>query len=279
MRELKVTVLIENTVNSPGLLAEHGLSFYIQKDGHKYIFDTGQGFVLKHNLRQLGVDLGKVSSVILSHGHYDHTGGVGALLQVNPKLIFRGHPNLLKEKFKVQGKEFKEIGMPKESKDKLSGNIVFNTDSMEIEDGIYLTGELPLGQMKNREGKFKIWDDGYVEDTFREEQALYIKTPHGVVVFSGCSHNGIVETLQYIKNKTGEKIHTVLGGFHLIGSNDEEIQSTVEQIEKLEVNYLGLCHCTGLKAYCYFKNRFKERLFHCSTGINVNLLNLLMTGP
>ncbi len=274
MRELIVTVLIENTVNSKGLLAEHGLSFYIQKDGKNFIFDTGQGLGLRNNCRQMRVDLENVSSVILSHGHYDHTGGVGTLLDINPNLTFRSHPDVLNKKYKVQGKEYIEIGMPEEIKNKLSGNIVLNRETTEIEDFIYLSGELPQGHFKNQEGIFKIWNDGYVEDTFRDEQALYIKTPKGLVVFSGCSHNRIIETLQYIKGITGEKIYVLMGGLHLNGLEDEELIKIVGEMEELEVDSFLLCHCTGLKAFCSFKNKFKEKVFPCSVGTKINLLSL-----
>lgn len=272
MKELMVTVLIENTVNSKGLLAEHGLSFNIQSDGQNFIFDTGQGLGLKHNCQQLGVDPGNVSSVILSHGHYDHTGGVGTLLEANPTLTFRGHPDLLNKKYKVQGKEFIEIGIPDEFKNQIYGNMVSNTETTEIEDGIYLSGELPPGCFKNQKGIFKIWKDGYVEDTFRDEQALYIKTPHGLVVFSGCSHNKITGTLQHIKRITGERIYALIGGLHLNGLDEEEIKKIAGEMEELDVDSLGLCHCTGLKAFCFFKQKFKEKVFPCPVGTEMHLL-------
>ncbi|UNC92378.1 MBL fold metallo-hydrolase [Candidatus Contubernalis alkaliaceticus] len=274
MRELIVRVLIENTVTSKGLLAEHGLSFYIRKDSQSFIFDSGQGLGLKNNIRQLGLNLRNVSSVILSHGHYDHTGGVGVLLEANPNLTFRGHLDLLNKKYKVQGNEFIEIGIPHEIKNQISENIIFNTETVEIEDCIFLSGELPYGIFKNQEGIFKIWNDEYVEDTFRDEQVLYIKTPQGLVVFSGCSHNSITLTLQHIKRITGEKIYAVMGGFHLNGLKDEEIIKIVREMEKLEVEFFGLCHCTGLKAFCLFKQKFKEKVFACPVGTEINLLTL-----
>lgn len=271
MRELKVTVLIDNMVNSRGLMAEHGLSFYIQKDSKKFIFDTGQGLGLTHNCRQLGVDLDKVTSVVLSHGHYDHTGGIEALLQMNPELTFRGHPDVLKRKYKEQNEEFIEIGMPEEVKGKLSENIIFNHHIEEIEEDIFLTGELPPSQPGDRPGSFKVWDNGYTQDTFRDEQALYIKTPRGLVVFSGCSHNGIMETLHHIKKISGEKIYTVMGGFHLEKLGKQEITKIAGEMQQMKIDFLGLCHCTGINAFCYFKQKFKEQVFYCPTGAQIYL--------
>ncbi len=265
--ELTITTLVENMVKDRNLLAEHGLSFLIQVNNNNFIFDTGQGMCIDHNVSLLNISLKTISSVIISHGHYDHTGGLMRLIDKKIPLTIRTHQEVFNKKFILTRNNYKEIGMPTAIKDSLHNNIklILNKEPVEIEKNIFLTGEIPA--FEKNDGFFTFNNQNeYVPDSFRDEQALFIKTHKGLVVILGCAHTGIINTLEYIKSITNETIYAVLGGTHLIEADDQELKKTVEKLEKLKISNIGVCHCTGIDSYTYLKNKLPHKVFYCYTG-------------
>ena len=273
--ELKITTLVENTVKDRSLLGEHGLSFHIQADNKSIIFDTGQGMSLHHNASLLNINLNDISSIVLSHGHYDHTGGLKRLIDRDipgsipgkMPLTIRAHQGVFMEKYKKSNNHYKEIGMPASIKDSLHSSIkiILNKEPVEIEKNIYLTGEIP--EVKKNDGFYTLNNQNeYIPDSFRDEQALFIKTPKGLVVILGCAHTGIINTLEHIKSLTDDNIYAVLGGTHLLNAREQELIETVEKIKELNINTIGLCHCTGIDSYAYLKSKLPHRVYYTCTG-------------
>ncbi|RQD77897.1 MAG: MBL fold metallo-hydrolase [Candidatus Syntrophonatronum acetioxidans] len=275
MNNLTVNFLVENLVKTPGYLGEHGLSLHLNFEGKSYIFDTGQGKCLMPNLKNMGMSLEKLSGVILSHGHYDHTGGMKSLLKEIPSLPVMAHPEVLEKKYKKGKEGYEYIGIEGNTKE-FTGRIkwVFNREPVEIDKNIFLTGEIPPGKEESERGFYIKDKENYHPDTFREEQALFIKTRAGVVAITGCAHKGVINTLDYIHHLAGEVPAALLGGTHLINAGEEVLENLVNGIMERDIKYLGVCHCTGLESFCYLKRKLPGRVFYQETGSFFDLSRL-----
>jgi len=260
IKNLTITQLVENTVLSPELLAEHGNSFLIEADGYYLLFDTGQGLTIRHNIEQLAVPVKSIESIVLSHGHYDHMGGLEEALDMTGPVDIYLHPEALGSKFNRNGRN---IGVPLVDESKirsLSKDIIFTRKPTKIIDGVYITGEIPR--------KYKIEDTGgpfYTDrklnqcDPLVDDQALYIETEQGLVVLLGCGHSGVINTLEYIKTLSNNKpVRAVIGGMHLLHAEAERLSFTCEALKQLSIPYIAANHCTGINAICDFKNHLPE---------------------
>ncbi len=267
MRHLEILTLVENTVNSPELMAEHGLSYLIKIDNEKFLFDTGQGYVLLNNAQKLEVKFNELNAVILSHGHYDHVGGLEDVLKKVDRMDVYTHPDAFVPKYSIRNDEERSTGMPK-SKDEyqeLGAVFHFNRDKRKLNKYLMLTGEIPRNNDFETVSKsFYIKKNGeLLNDDIIDDQALIIKTQKGLVVVLGCAHSGVVNTLEYVSEITGEKnIYAVLGGTHLKGAGDKRIDETISIFKKFNVKHIAVSHCTGFKAaaklYSVFGENFKQ---------------------
>lgn len=263
----RVTVLVENTASRRQLLGEHGVSYFIETDSYQILFDTGQGLTLHHNAKHLGISLKTLNAVALSHGHYDHAGGlIGVLETSHPQKLFL-HPAALQPKFSTRG----EIGFPIQDQAIFSQKIeqlVWTETLTEIIPGLYLTGSIPrLHPLEDTGDNF--WhDSSYSQvDLLLDDQALFLDTAKGIVVILGCAHAGVMNTLNYIAQLTGtEKFYAVIGGMHLLNANYERLQATAETFKKYDVQLLGANHCTGIPALTFFWHHFPEKCISCNAG-------------
>jgi len=268
--QLRITFVAENTAGARGLLAEHGLALWIEADGRNILFDTGQGLVLTANAEALGIDLGKTDAVVLSHGHYDHTGGIEHVLGGRPVVYV--HPRAFDAKFgRRDDGEACDIGSPVRSIDQIRpsvSDVVLTTDPTKLADGIWVSGEIPRSNdFEDTGGPFFLDESCTKPDPLIDDQALYIECGQGVVVVMGCAHAGLVNTLDYVSELTdGRGIHAVCGGFHLVGASDERIARSLEALTRHDVQRIGPAHCTGRKAMMRLWERFPNRCEECMTG-------------
>ena len=266
----RITVLCENTASQKGLLAEHGLAFWIEHNGRNILFDTGQGYCLKHNAHALNVPLESTEAIVLSHGHFDHTGGlVDALTAANLPPVFL-HPMALTPRYVCRDGERREIGMPQPAEELLSDRVrlVMTKKPTEVFPGIFATGTVPrFTDYEDSGGPFFFDRDCSEPDTFPDDQALYYETSAGTVVVLGCAHAGIVNTLQYIRNLTDNvPIYAVLGGTHLVAASEERIDKTIAFLQELQVQRLHPAHCTGFVAMAQLWQAFPDRYAPCPVG-------------
>jgi 7,8-dihydropterin-6-yl-methyl-4-(beta-D-ribofuranosyl)aminobenzene 5'-phosphate synthase len=277
MEDGRIAVLADDRVPARGLLGEHGLAFWIEIRGRRLLFDTGQGMVLAHNAGRLGVRLESVDAVVLSHGHYDHTGGLGHVLEVAPRAELYAHPAALESKYsRADSGECREVGMPLAVRRAIDARPDWLTPvkrPTEIADGVFVTGEIPRRtEYEDTGGPFFSDRDGRHPDRMPDDQAMFIDSRRSTMVLLGCGHAGVINTLRYVRDLTGHKpIHAVIGGMHLATASCDRIERTVDNLRRLRVERLLPGHCTGTAATSELRNAFPGRCDSCGVGTIVKL--------
>lgn len=234
---MKLTVLCENQAGlngSKNLLAEWGLSLIIETPKAKILFDAGHTGIYWHNAEQLNIDLNKTDYIVLSHHHWDHTGGLQHhRFGSRKKMIL--HPDVTA---KLSSKERRKI--------KTDFDIIPSALPLEFSPGIFFLGQISL---KNsfEEGLYK--GHKMLDDT-----AMAVKTPKGAVVITGCSHSGICNICEQAKRVTRQNIYTVIGGFHISGKDNKVLEETISYFKKERPKYIYPLHCVDHMAQVNFHN-------------------------
>ncbi len=263
MKKLKIKLIVDN-IASGALLGEHGLSTLVEYDNNCILFDTGQGYCLKHNMRQLGINPERITDLVISHGHYDHTGGIGVLLEdpfCRPKIYI--HPAVLEEKYAKESDGPKYIGISEKNKNLLlqeDRNLFSSKTSSKITPLIAATGEIPLKYPEeNLSSRFYCDRSLTKPDLLPDDQAIFIRSAMGIIVILGCCHRGLGNTLEHIKFLSGsDDIFAVIGGTHLRNVNDSRLDFTIDIIRKFGISYFRATHCIGFYAAAYLKHALPD---------------------
>ncbi len=271
MKNIKITVVVENTASMEGLLAEHGLSVWIETPNANILFDTGQGPALPQNAAALKIPLERANAIVLSHGHYDHTGGLPHALERAPKAKVFLHPEAFAPRFSLRDTVMRAINMPYPAEDALKShpkNIVYTSGPMEIAPGVHVTGAIPRhNNYVDTGGHFFLDKIGVRPDPIPDDQALWLDTPAGTVVVFGCAHAGVVNTLEYISEKSGiTEFHSVIGGMHLARASQERLEKTADALDRFHVKQIAAGHCTGANAIEFMARRLPGRMIPCAAG-------------
>jgi 7,8-dihydropterin-6-yl-methyl-4-(beta-D-ribofuranosyl)aminobenzene 5'-phosphate synthase len=258
--ELKLTVLIDNnTLIDRYFLGEPGVSYLIEDEGKKVLFDLGYSDAFITNAQRLSIDLLDVDFVVLSHSHLDHTWGLIPLVRLYTERIFEGQkakkPALVTHPLTLSSRKFgdlSEIGSLL-AEDKLSGYFHLNLSR----EPVYLTERLMfLGEIE-RTNDFetakpigKILESGLEKDDFLfDDSALVYKSPEGLVIITGCSHAGICNIVEYARKVCGDqRVVDIVGGFHLLNPSEEQLQKTIAYMKSLRPALVHACHCTDLSS-------------------------------
>jgi 7,8-dihydropterin-6-yl-methyl-4-(beta-D-ribofuranosyl)aminobenzene 5'-phosphate synthase len=279
---VRLTVLADDSRNPirPELTAKHGLSLYIELHSGKRVMnllmDTGQSAdIVLQNSKILNIDLKKVDSIVLSHGHYDHTGGLlGILKNIDKKVLVLAHPNALEPKLVLKQKHLKKAGIPFQVSEleKSDATLSLKRGPTSLSPGVLVSGEIKRVTAFERVKGFKtIKGRKVVNDRMPDDQALFIMVKgKGLIVVTGCAHAGLINTVKQARRMTRfSKVHAIIGGFHLASASAEIVKATIEELQKTGPKSVMPCHCTGKKTISKFVETFGERCKQLRTGDTV----------
>lgn len=271
---MKISVLMENTASSEKYLCRHGLSFYIETRKHKILFDMGPDGDFLQNAEKMNIDLSQVDIAFLSHGHYDHGGGLKAFLEVNQKAKIHMQKGVFENYFAhdTNPERIRYIGLDKS----LKGNqrLVLHDGDYRIDEELEVfagvTGRICASPAND--SLFVESEGQQILDSFQHEQNLLIHQDGKNVLICGCSHNGMVNILNRAEQIIGKSADWAVGGLHLKGMYEEDPRSAELFFEKLAdclmekpcVYYT--CHCTGRAAYEYMKEKMGEQIHYLASG-------------
>lgn len=267
---MKITNLIENIAGKQDVLFEHGLSFYIETKEHKLLVDCGQTDAFLQNAMTLGIDLKEVDSVFLSHGHYDHSGGILPFSKINAKADLYMQKKAILPYYHKTDEEERYIGIAPE---------ISELDQVKLVDGDRKVDE-ELSLFSNVKGR-TLWPKGnlelkkqvendFVQDEFDHEQYLVVTEGNKRVLFSGCAHNGILNILAHYHDLYATYPDAVVSGFHMkkkeyTKEDDVLIMETAKQLSKMPTQfYTG--HCTGEYAFALMKEIMGAQLTYVHSG-------------
>lgn len=268
---LTITTLIENSPGEhKGLAHEHGLSFHIVKDGHVLLFDSGQSGSFLDNARELRIDPSDVAHVVLSHGHYDHSGGLPHLAELTTRFELLVGAGFFREKYgdrdnavEFLGNNFDKAFLQREGIRwrELSDPVT------EIVPGVYAITDFERTHADEKVNpRFTLRTaDGFEPDPFTDEVCLAIDTPKGLVVLLGCSHPGVKNLLDTVLKRLNRPIHAVMGGTHMVEADADSVAKSVDFFLAKDIQAIGVSHCTGEKAMCSLE-KLEGRYFHNRTG-------------
>lgn len=233
-------IVYDNNTLEKGLTSSWGLSCFITRPEYRLLFDTGgDPSILVKNMNRMDIDPEKIDSVVLSHGHGDHTGGLAGLLRYHNDLTIympKSFPRRFKKECGSTGARVEEAGVP-----------------VMIYPGVYTTGELGKGI---------------------KEQSLVLKTCQGLVIITGCAHPGILQIVDHARKIFKENIYLLIGGFHLMGRSPNEIIEIANRLDELKVERIAPCHCSGDTARRLFSHHFADNYFECGAGLALEIPDL-----
>lgn len=275
---MKVITLLENRTISKEYRCKHGLSLYIETSNHKVLFDTGTDESFAYNASKLGVNLEDIDIAVISHGHYDHGGGLQTFLKLNSKAkIYVGIGAFDKHLIKLLGVIKYNIGLKKE----LTSNnrFVFVDGMVRVDNELTLFGNVKGENLipKGNDRLLKEYSDGSVKkDDFQHEVNLLINENDRYSLFCGCAHKGIINIIERTKEIIDKDLNTVIGGFHLMGmkvkhSNSKDFLDSLSNIlSNNNIDNYYTCHCTGEQPYKYLSQKMSN-LNELKTGMVIEV--------
>jgi 7,8-dihydropterin-6-yl-methyl-4-(beta-D-ribofuranosyl)aminobenzene 5'-phosphate synthase len=299
--DIRISVLVDNAGGAAGLHARWGLSFWIETPQARVLLDCGDSDAFLCNAEQLGIPLETADAFVLSHGHYDHGGGIGRLVEIAPAVPLILHPAALTPRFLLRknGKAA-PIGLPGPSLTALRMALersVWALAPLEVAPGVWATGPVPRRHpLEEAERTFFLDSACTIPDHVVDDQAVWVETPAGLVVLCGCAHSGVMNTVQYVREtvagrvapgpadsgawvgepvrKSGDGLPTVralLGGLHLLRARNDRLQATADYLEALDLELCAPCHCTGKRARTLLRERLPGAFVEMVTGCELRL--------
>jgi 7,8-dihydropterin-6-yl-methyl-4-(beta-D-ribofuranosyl)aminobenzene 5'-phosphate synthase len=268
---LKITILVDN-IAGENLTAEHGLALWVEAGTERIVFDTGQGAALAGNARELGIGLDQTGVLILSHGHYDHTGGIAQVTRDAGRTDVYCHPGVVQPRYSIRNGTPKPIQMPRESMsamDRLPAyRLHWVLKPVSLCEEVGITG--PIAREMSYEdvgGPFYLDREGKRPDPIEDDLALWVRTDDGLVVCVGCCHAGLVNTLNHIlRLNPDSRIRAIIGGFHLVEASNRRLDQTIAALRSLEPDVVVPCHCTGQRAVTALSDGLGKRVSPGAAG-------------
>ncbi|MBO8129777.1 MAG: MBL fold metallo-hydrolase [Peptococcaceae bacterium] len=274
---LKITVLSENTAGVPlGLTGEWGLALLVETGGVRILFDTGERGHLLTNAAALGADLKSVDALVMSHGHYDHAGGMQAFLRLRGRLPVYAHPDFFTSHYGALPKAH-YIGVPfcREELESSGAKFIFTREPREIAPGIWVSGEVPRKTgFEKGDNRLFCLENGHkkVPDPLRDDMSIYCVTPQGLVIILGCAHAGLVNIIEHARQVTGvNRVYGIIGGTHLGPAPVAQLEATIVFLQGLDLQFLAPNHCTGLPVMARLAGIFGPRFHFAPAGVSFTL--------
>ena len=275
---MKIINLVENEPGDSGCEAAHGLSFYVETENHKLLFDSSPSEVVIRNARMLGVDLTTIDTVILSHGHYDHAGGILPFVELNPRAKIYMQHNAGGEYYAFDGEEqgFRYIGIDKKILSLPQVQLLKGDTKIDDELQVFTVDNRAFPLPSTNKRLRELCDGQYIQDEFHHEQNLLLTADGKKILFCGCAHNGILNVMKTLERKFGPTSlpDLVIGGFHLMKRTEFSEADTAEVTEianrlKAYKAHFATCHCTGLPVFNQMKEIMGEQLSYVYSGDEV----------
>lgn len=269
-----IKTLVENTSISKDFGSEHGISLYIETKKQKILFDVGASELFLQNVKKLDVSIADVDFLVISHGHYDHGGGLKSFLHENTKAEVFLHRLAFEKHYAIRpNDELDFIGLDENLKQ--NKQIVLTSDRFFINSGIQVFSNITQRKPrpKSNNGLFTEHKGQTVDDTFAHEQNLVIEEDGETLLVTGCAHNGIVNILEHFHSVKGRMPNYVVGGFHLSSrSGGNEDADTIDRIGQYLMGTKAkyyTCHCTGIDAYERLKSTMGNSINYLSAGSEI----------
>lgn len=248
--DVEITLLSDNAVNKKGLLAEHGLSILLEWDEQQLLFDVGQGISAVHNAHVLGKTL-HAPPIVLSHGHYDHTGGLIPFSRIFPKTAIFAHSDVFTQRFSLTGNDVRNVSVPftKEELEREGVEVYFENDPHEVLEGIWTTGQIarPFAADQRVTG-LSLDAAGRVIDNVLDEIAVVVEGSKKALLLLGCAHAGVRNTIQQVEAMTEKPLYGIVGGLHLLDVSPRDVRALALFLRERGVEFVAASHCTGCKA-------------------------------
>lgn len=266
---MKITTLVENLVYTSGLKAEHGLSMHIQTPQASILFDTGQSDMFLHNAVKLNIDIASVDYLILSHGHYDHTGGLYHFLQHNSKALVYCKRNVFNPKTHTDGRN---IGTPYIT-ELLHDRIRYVDTIIEIVPHVFLCPEIIIHNTIDTHFKgLQVQVANEVcEDSFTDELFVVVEQAHTISILTACSHRGITNICKTAIEQFSKPIQTLIGGFHTKDADELQYSFIKNYCNEYPVEKIAVCHCTGVDHYARMFCDIDSHVVYNHTGKKFNI--------
>lgn len=272
-----LTILCDNSVGRPlGVVGEHGFACFIETEAGNVLFDTGQGMGICGNAAALGKDLSSVRALAISHGHYDHTGGLPQVLNQTGPVPVYGHTDIFASRTWSDGKSTRYIGMRhrREYLESLGAQFHLTRNPVEISPGIHLTGEIPRNNDFERpDPNMTLHPEGAMAvcpDPIADDLSLVVESQKGLILVLGCAHAGMINIFNHVlETFNRDRIYAVIGGTHLGFAQPAQFDETLQAIDRYGIERVGVSHCTGLEKAAILHARLGERFFFGCVGAEV----------
>lgn len=266
---MRIVTLIENLVYKMGLIAEHGLAIYIETENKKILFDTGQSGLFLKNAKKLGISIEDIDILVLSHGHYDHTGGLYPFLEKNSKAKVYAKKSIFTPKYAGRNRFIGTLY----KNEILENRLVFVEEMVEIAENVFLIPDIAIYNSNDThfKGLNKKVEKKFIPDEFDDELFLTIKTNEQINIVTACSHRGITNICTTATEHFKLPVGLILGGFHLKDCTIEQYVQITHYFRILQPESIGVCHCTGIEKYAEMYHGCEARLFYNFAGNEINI--------